>query len=308
MTLDDIIKLIGAPESATLEFKGAPSLARTGSAPLEMVKDISGMANGAGGRIIYGLAERKHDGRAYADRVDPVSDPTISIDWMMQVVAANTAPPLGSYSVRDVPVDGGRVLVVDIAPGDTAHQNNFDHKYYQRIGTQTKPMVDFQIRDVMNRRTAPVMTVHMRRQVSRMTTDQQIFHYEIGLENVGVKSLEGWILDLDYPKASADAARASTLPTGATLIDHIQENGKEWLRYRFLASSDELRIRGLSVIHPQQTVSLGASVGLGQIKLAMDRDIYRQLDPYQIPIRWRLFMPDSKPLQGEAPFSEWAHF
>jgi predicted HTH transcriptional regulator len=67
--LPEILMLINteAQESATLEFKAGDALDRSGGGPRELVKDITGMANGAGGRLIYGIGERKVEGRTVAD-------------------------------------------------------------------------------------------------------------------------------------------------------------------------------------------------------------------------------------------------
>jgi predicted HTH transcriptional regulator len=61
LTIEDINVLIRSrtEESLTLEYKAAGALALTGKRDFrdEISKDVSSMANSAGGRIIYGVSE-----------------------------------------------------------------------------------------------------------------------------------------------------------------------------------------------------------------------------------------------------------
>lgn len=46
-------------ESLQLEFKGSGALSKNPDGRAEIAKDVSAMANAAGGTIIYGIAEKK---------------------------------------------------------------------------------------------------------------------------------------------------------------------------------------------------------------------------------------------------------
>lgn len=46
-------------ESLTLDYKASPSLSRDGKHPEELCKDVSALANSAGGQLIYGIEEDK---------------------------------------------------------------------------------------------------------------------------------------------------------------------------------------------------------------------------------------------------------
>ena len=155
-------------EGSALEFKAAAALSNTAGHPAELVKDATGFANAAGGRIVYGLREEKGvGGVAVASGLDPIKDHSISPEWITQILRSRSAPPLQKFDVHAIPVPaefgGGRVVVVDVDAGDTAHQSTFDHRYYQRAAKTTAPMLDFQIRDVMGRRSAPKIDVVLRR-------------------------------------------------------------------------------------------------------------------------------------------------
>src|SRR4051812_45414739 len=81
-------------ESSVLEFKRGAALARDGNKPAELVKDVTGMANAAGGRIIYGIEEIRQNNIVLAGALSPIVDNKITADWLSQVVKTNSAPPL----------------------------------------------------------------------------------------------------------------------------------------------------------------------------------------------------------------------
>jgi predicted HTH transcriptional regulator len=60
-TKTDLQRLVdeGLEESLTLDYKASPALSREGKAPDELCKDVSALANSAGGQLIYGVEEDK---------------------------------------------------------------------------------------------------------------------------------------------------------------------------------------------------------------------------------------------------------
>lgn len=64
----------GQEESLTLDYKAAASLARTDGRRREITKDVSAMANSAGGLIVFGVREHDDaDRRHLPERLDPVN-------------------------------------------------------------------------------------------------------------------------------------------------------------------------------------------------------------------------------------------
>src|SRR5437867_3263073 len=98
---DDLQSLIDsrAEESITREFKRADSLGVPSKPELdegkktEISKDVSAMANSAGGIIVYGIAEDK-DAPHPAVSVSPVDPKKFSKDWLEQVINARIKPPI----------------------------------------------------------------------------------------------------------------------------------------------------------------------------------------------------------------------
>ncbi len=151
------------PESLTLEFKGAAALAKTETAKIDITKDVSAMANADGGRIIYGIAERR-DGkqRGIASAVEPIDATAITMEWLDQVITM-IRPKIAGVTITPVPVSDGLpsvCYVVDVPAGLTAHQA-IDRRYYQRSNARAEPMYDYQIRDVMARGDHPRVVVEI---------------------------------------------------------------------------------------------------------------------------------------------------
>jgi predicted HTH transcriptional regulator len=67
----------GHPVSRAVDYKASPSLSRESGKPEELCKDVSALANSAGGQLIYGIEEDKVAGKP--SKVDDgVIDPKIT--------------------------------------------------------------------------------------------------------------------------------------------------------------------------------------------------------------------------------------
>ncbi len=139
MTEDDLRQLIDdeIEESLTVEYKAAGALARTNEKKSEVTKDVSAMANSAGGRIIYGIQEHSAaQHRHKPQQITPIDSASYSKEWLEQVIA-QIQPRI--ENLRIIPVrlasgDSHVAYVVDIPMSNTAHQAT-DRKYL--IGLRT---------------------------------------------------------------------------------------------------------------------------------------------------------------------------
>ena len=301
-----------AQESATLEFKAGPALSSAGGARAEMVKDVTAMANGAGGRIVYGIGERKgDDGRTVADSIQPVVDSKINADWVTQVVATNTGPPLSTFKVAELAVPGSkageRVFVVDVQASTTAHQSGFDHRYYQRIGPIALPMEDFQIRDVMGRRTAPRIRIALTRTDLHISSDIHRYEFGVCMTNDGVISLERWRLEMDIPSAAVDQERLAQM-VGGISYRPMRHNGLDIHRITRAATSAQIVGAGAADLHPGDSITLDGTVGVTAIPVRVTQESFHRQLGSEPPFAWRLFMPNSAPAEGSFPFTEWCRF
>lgn len=307
--IDELTAYIGQAETSRLEFKSREALSRERSPIAEMVKDVSGLANAAGGRVVYGLAEARLKGRpGVASHLDPVIDAKVTTEWVTQVLRNNSAPPLQAFDVHEVHVpdspDGGRLIVVDIDAGTTAHQSLIDCKYFQRVGTTTQAMEDYQIRDVMNRRRAPQIDVQIkRRKAGPYREDRHTYDFVPTLTNEGLLSLKEWCLEVEVPdEVDGDSYYAAEMQRGRRSRTVRDVSGRPRTRFQF----EPAYLNGASgIIYPNQVLELDASAGVAPLRVEVDKERFWSLHHTRPPISWRLYMTNARPIEGEIPFDEW---
>ena len=147
-------------EHVSLDYKAAGALAKSDGKRTEMTKDVSAMANAAGGVLIYGIAEYGDPNKKHLpERVDPVDQRLFPKEWLEQIIQS-IRPRIEGIIIHPVPIPGQPehvVYVVEIPQSTTAHQAS-DHRYYKRFNFQSVPMEDYEIRDIMGRAQHPTIT------------------------------------------------------------------------------------------------------------------------------------------------------
>ncbi|KXK02152.1 MAG: Divergent AAA domain protein [Acidobacteria bacterium OLB17] len=159
-TLEEINQMIadGVEENISLDYKAADALQNTDGKKKEIAKDVSAMANSAGGVIIYGVKESDDEKRKHLpETITPIDCRTFSKEQLEQIINGNVSPKIEGLLIH--PISTGNefdvVYVVEVPQGDTAHQNTKDRRYYKRQNFISEPMLDHEIRDVMNRSEHP---------------------------------------------------------------------------------------------------------------------------------------------------------
>jgi hypothetical protein len=133
------------PESGSLEYKSELSLAVT-EARRELLKDLTGMGNGGGGTVIFGMQEET--GTSIAKEIKPIV--RVAVGQIEHIVRAAVHPPL-VWSCSSFEVDGGSVLLVDVEPsmlGPYMVDAYKERRYYKRAGDRVHPMSKQEVRDV----------------------------------------------------------------------------------------------------------------------------------------------------------------
>ncbi|MCT8174403.1 helix-turn-helix domain-containing protein [Variovorax sp. CY25R-8] len=300
-----------APESPTLEFKAGDALRNGGKNPSEMIKDISGMANAAGGRIIYGISEDGPKNDRCASNFSPVMDENVSADWISQVVASRTSPPIPSLSVQSIPKGSGRIFVVDVAQGNTAHQSLFDNIYYQRIGAQVLAMQDFQVRDVMNRRMGPVLNIALQRRITNYPKEEaRGYHFYPTIQNVGHITVSNWRLRVLVPQLAyflREKDNAIVLG-GDRLVTTDLSRTETGMCNVYTYSSGALSTLNKEDLHPGELLQLQGGVALPEINLKVSNKNYENLKASSAAIYWFFYSLNARPLLGSLTFDEWCDF
>jgi hypothetical protein len=141
-----------AEESQRLEFKREVNLSRE-SDKKELAKDVSGMANAAGGRILFGIEEGGADGhRPTAARILPLTDRTL-IERVDSILADSVTPPVRTR-IRPIDVEGGFVMMIDVPQSDYhVHMVGAykESRYYIRTEKSVVPMPEVEVRRAYER-------------------------------------------------------------------------------------------------------------------------------------------------------------
>ena len=152
----------GIEESLTLEYKAAEALDRSEYKKKEITKDVSAMANAAGGLLIYGIGESSNaDKRYLPEKITPVNRGEFPREWVEQIING-IRPRIDGIVIHAVNLSSGAsdvAYVVEIPQSFTAHQAS-DHRYYKRFNFQSVPMEDYEVRDVMFREQTPDITLN----------------------------------------------------------------------------------------------------------------------------------------------------
>lgn len=151
-------------ESLTLEYKSSGALTRSNDKIKELIKDVTAMANSAGGTIIYGIKEFDDPERSHLpEKITPISRKEFSKERIEDILTSNISPKLEEMIIHPIQLDNPDevVYVIEIPQSNTAHQNLKDFRYYKRFNFKAEPMADYEVRDVMNRSTNPLIEVSL---------------------------------------------------------------------------------------------------------------------------------------------------
>lgn len=190
----------GMEENLSLDYKRADSLAKTDGKRAEVTKDVSSFANSSGGVLIYGIKEFDDDARRHLpERFDPVQRTEISREWLDQVIQT-IQPRIDGIIIHPVTVseqDNTVCYVVEVPQSHTAHMAR-DHRYYKRHNFNSLPMEDYEVRDVMNRRTHPRIRafIFVNRAAGHPKPEGLIL---VKLENVGTVLARHVMVALEVP-------------------------------------------------------------------------------------------------------------
>jgi hypothetical protein len=162
-TKADLQRLVdeGLEESLTLDYKASPALSRDGKKPDEVCKDVTALANSAGGQIVYGIEEDKATQKP--SRVDEgVADPKVTREWIEQILNSRVQPRMNGVQTGRIDMGNGRFgYIISVPQSQTGPHQAPDGKYYKRFDLQSVPMHDYEIRDVMRRSTTPDLHVSL---------------------------------------------------------------------------------------------------------------------------------------------------
>jgi Putative DNA-binding domain len=179
---DDLLDMVKAKtqESIELDFKESKALHNVKGQKdvrYEISKDVSALANSAGGVLIYGMVEDKHT--HVAASLDAGSDPTvITKEWLQQIINSTIHRKIDGVRVNQIPLTkhgSGNVAYVVYVPQSTrtAHQA-LDKKFYKRYEFESVPMEEYEVRDLYNRSEVPDLRIEFMLQKTEVIMNQEM--------------------------------------------------------------------------------------------------------------------------------------
>jgi len=147
-------------------------------------KDVSAFANSAGGMLVLGVREKPGGvGKPGLPGAVTWGPPSITKEQVESNLLAKIHPWINGLIIHPVRnPESGTVFLFDIPQGITAHQAG-DRKYYQRFNFQSVPMEHYQIVDLMNRRSSPILKPII--EVLKVASEGKSVTLHIGLVNEG---------------------------------------------------------------------------------------------------------------------------
>lgn len=164
-TEGDFLQLIsnGVQESTELDYKACEALQKTDKKKAEISKDVSALANSAGGVLIYGIVESGHVPTSIDRGFDP-SD--ISKEWLEQVINSRIQRKIDGVRIHSVDLaksqPGKVAYVVDVPQSSRAPHQASDKRFYKRYNFESVPMEEYEVRDVSRRSDGPDLSVSFR--------------------------------------------------------------------------------------------------------------------------------------------------
>lgn len=302
-TLESIEALLGVEEeSVSLEFKdGAKLTGLTDKAKTELITDVTAFANAGGGTVIYGIKEEQRDGKSVASAIAPVTDVSITQDRLRDIIHSNTDPAMRGFSIVRIGADGGSIFVIEVAEGDTAYQNKRDFKFYDRVDASAHPMYAFAVRDVMNRRTHPHVSVKLK--IYKNVVEQGHHRYTVvpELTNEGNLTANLWSLRVGVPEAIGQADGLHGFHMREINGPRLEKHRLRWFEY-----SSERNHYGSLKILPGDTVDLSSGNNYPSVLLDIKSvESLRSIETAP-PLFWSLLLDNAPRQSGRLPYAEWS--
>lgn len=313
-------------ESLVLEYKAADALLKTDGKKKEITKDVSAMANSAGGIIVYGIQEyQQPDKKHLPEKIGPIDQTQFTKEWLEQVI--NTIRPrIDGLTIHPVPIASAPshvVYVVEISQSATAHQAT-DWRYYKRFNFQSVPMEDYEIRDVMNRAVVPDARVEFGLHLINVSDQEPDYRRRLRVivKNGGIQVISRFKIILTIANLAGWCEEDISIDD-MTELEHISDDGA--ITYTFHGQAVdridlEIVYQANMVLFPQEEIDIGEKIKWAFRDCPISRE-EPERDPYSYEpstddewrrwaekrkwlLKWTLYADNMPRKQGTIPISE----
>jgi hypothetical protein len=271
-------------ESLTLEYKAAEALDRSDQKKKEITKDVSAMANSAGGLLIYGISEfSEPEKRHLPERITPVDRRRFPREWVEQIVQA-IRPRIDGIVIHSINLSSGEsdvAFVLEIPQSNTAHQAS-DHRYYKRFNFQAVPMEDYEIRDVMFREQTPLIALNF---LVELTPEAQNLVVQARNNGSAFAQYVAVFLDVPVPLLENIDHKMNVKDGGRFYRHRLTNLNQQYADEQFKANFPLLRSMMMSW------------------KIAL-RENFGELTEDNFFIKWKIYADNAPPKEGRLPLKE----
>lgn len=274
-------------ESLTLDYKAGVALHDKNKRTDDVTKDVSAMANSAGGIIIYGISEDKSKTIPIPDKISPVDASQISKETLDHLIN-NIQPRINCVIVHPVPLSSAPndiAYVVEIPQSTTVHQAT-DKKYYKRFNFKSEAMYDYEVRDVMGRGQYPDLQLQFEIR-PKYTSNQagSANNYFVLIANV---SNNGGVF-AQYVETTINIPKI-ILGGGVVIGEHLftADDGVTYRRFKrnnFKSDSEQY-----GVLLPQSSREW--------FETQLSKNFYSLLQNADLRLTWRVFADNAPPNEG----------
>lgn len=143
---------ISAPEGPYLDYKATMSSKLEKDAKREFLKDVTALANAAGGHLIIGTSEPA-DGRSVEEQVIGVDDGKLLAQNLERLTTSSIDPRIPGLLVVNIPLTNGKSCIVVHVPPSLGRPHMVTHEghrsFYVRHSESSDPMSAYEIREAV---------------------------------------------------------------------------------------------------------------------------------------------------------------